>query len=541
MRVAVICAVCNEEKNLPRLIAALKRQTRKPDEIFFVDDGSADGTLHLLRVYADQDPSIRIETQANRGPAAARNLAWRLTQAEICVFTDGDCVPDNDWLETVIRGFDSPKVGAVAGTYRTLNTTSILARFIGLEIAWRYRHVRGEVDVHGSYNLAVRRHVLEEVGGYNEIYRVPSGEDWDLTYKISRFYKIIFIPEAVVGHSHPEKLLPYLKLQVRRGFDRIKLYNDHPDKRDYDTYTGPWVKYQVLAACATMVSLPLTVFVPHFFSKWLFLMLYLLATSFIPFGYFFARDPSAALYSIPVQMMRYFAWASGAMLGLVKFGWSAHFMRGRTQKQSWERFWERPASRQFSKKSWSKIRMMALLDGFLRPGMKVLDAGCGSGFFSAYFADRGCEVYSLDYSEQALEMAREVSRNRSKAYLHENLLHPDCGAKYAGMFDLIFSDGMLEHFSPDDQRRIFENLKKMKAQQGLLATFVPNLFSWWQIVRPWVMPSIHEEPFVMKRLAALHDGMEILASGGLNVLPFRYSPERLLAGRLGMILYCVAR
>lgn len=216
-------------------------------------------------------------------------------------------------------------------------------------------------------------------------------------------------------------------------------------------------------------------------------------------------------------------------------------MKSETRKENWDHFWKQNARSRFVRVSWSKIRMMKLLDGFAKPGMKALDAGCGSGFFSQYFLSKGCEVYTLDYSGEALEVAKQTTKNASKAYLKENLLDPAFPDRYQGLFDLIFTDGLFEHFSPADQRTIMKNFDLAKKTDGIVATFVPNLFSWWEIVRPLVMPGIHEKPFTMASLLALHKGMEIVTRGGLNVLPIALSPERLLGPRLGMLLYCFAR
>src|SRR5438552_551049 len=113
----------------------------------------------------------------------------------------------------------------------------------------------------------------------------------------------------------------------------------------------------------------------------------------------------------------------------------------KTTRENWEGFWQKNNESLFTRKSWSKIRMMKLLDEEVRPGMSVLDAGCGSGFFSAYFIGKGCDVYTLDYSEEALALARKTTQGRSKGYWKENLLEPEFGQKYQNRFDLIFTDG----------------------------------------------------------------------------------------------------
>lgn len=320
MRVCVISAVFNEEENISRLLNALVTQTRIPDEIIIVDDGSTDATPSIIQTYAAKYPFITYIHQENRGPAAARNKAWRSSRADVFLFTDGDCVPEPVWVEAMLKPFGDLLVGATAGTYKTLNPENLLARFIGLEIAWRYRHVSGEVDAHGSYSLGIRRTVLEEIGGYKEAYRKPSGEDWDLTYKISRRYKIIFTPEAVVGHYHPESFIWYMKNQTRRGYDRMRVYKDHSDKRGGDTYTGSIVKYQVAGAALLVPALAFAAPVfPGSFLVPLVIALFLFATAWIPFPYYLDHDPAVAAASIPIQFARFFAWMAGGVAGYVKF------------------------------------------------------------------------------------------------------------------------------------------------------------------------------------------------------------------------------
>lgn len=211
------------------------------------------------------------------------------------------------------------------------------------------------------------------------------------------------------------------------------------------------------------------------------------------------------------------------------------------QEKNWDYFWKLNTHSRFTQKSWSKIRMMKLLNKIVKPGMSVLDAGSGSGFFSNYFISKGCKAYSLDYSQDALDITKRLTGNKSEAYLKEDLLDPGFGKRYEGTFDIIFSDGLFEHFSPADQGKIIDNFKKVKKSEGIITTFVPNKYSWWEVVRPLVMPGIKEVPFTMKKLETLHGGMMAVRKGGLNVLPIAFSPDKTLGKNFGMILYIFAK
>jgi 2-polyprenyl-3-methyl-5-hydroxy-6-metoxy-1,4-benzoquinol methylase len=206
---------------------------------------------------------------------------------------------------------------------------------------------------------------------------------------------------------------------------------------------------------------------------------------------------------------------------------------------SWNSYWS-SSGEGFQKESFSKKRIIAVLDKYVFTGAQVLDAGCGSGFFSSYFLSRGCVVDALDYSDQALEMARKNTEGKCRQYYRTDLTGP--GAAFlGGAYDLIFSDGLLEHFSLSDQSKIIALLASKKKSGGCLVTVVPNMLSPWQLIRPFFMPGIREKPFTRRALVRLHDTMKIIEQGGVNVLPCSWSPERSTGAIFGMLLYCVCR
>jgi len=87
---SVIVSVYNKAKHLPQCLASLTAQTYKNIEIICVNDGSADESLQILQACAAQDKRIKIISQANQGPSAARNAGLKAASGEYIGFMDAD-------------------------------------------------------------------------------------------------------------------------------------------------------------------------------------------------------------------------------------------------------------------------------------------------------------------------------------------------------------------------------------------------------------------------------------------------------------------
>lgn len=240
IKISVVVPVFNSEGIIGRTIEALLGQSLLPREIIIVDDGSTDNTAKIVKKYP-----VKYLYQKNAGPAAARNNGWKHAHGDIVAFTDSDCIPDKNWLKNLVEPFKELEVGAVGGAYKTANPEKFLARLIGMEIEYRYTRMGKYINAHGSYNLAVRKQVLEEVNGFCEDYPVPTAEDFDLCFKIvEKGYKIAFVKKAKVAGFHRESFKRYMKDQFRHGYYRMLLYRVHPQMMKGDSYSGA-AKYQV--------------------------------------------------------------------------------------------------------------------------------------------------------------------------------------------------------------------------------------------------------------------------------------------------------
>lgn len=88
--ISVIVPVYNAEKYLKTCLDSLISQTYTNFEVLCVDDGSTDHSLNILRFYEKKDNRIKVFTQENAGPAAARNKALQYATGDYISFVDAD-------------------------------------------------------------------------------------------------------------------------------------------------------------------------------------------------------------------------------------------------------------------------------------------------------------------------------------------------------------------------------------------------------------------------------------------------------------------
>ena len=209
--------------------------------------------------------------------------------------------------------------------------------------------------------------------------------------------------------------------------------------------------------------------------------------------------------------------------------------------KDWNYYWKNN-SENFTKTSYSKKRIIHIIENHISYGNVIVDAGCGSGFFSNYFSKKTNIVFAIDYSVSALNKCKQLC-NENVIIMNQDLMSDNLANCFDKKIDLIFSDGLLEHFSLNEQKKILSNFYNCLSGKGKLITFVPNKFSPWQIIRPIFMPSIKETPFILRNLIKLHQyvGFRVIDYGGINVLPIKKSPEKTLGKYFGMLLYVICK
>ncbi len=171
-------------------------------------------------------------------PAQARNRGARQAHGQVLAFTDADCLPYPNWLAVLAERFDDPAVTVVGGgvTFERQNYWTF-ADNLSMFYDYLAEHSAGERRQLPSLNLAIRREVFEAVGGFDERYPRPAGEDADLTIRLRKLgHRLRFEPRAVVIHHPPRNRLADL---LRHGYYQGK-YSTKVDPRYSAEEKLPW-------------------------------------------------------------------------------------------------------------------------------------------------------------------------------------------------------------------------------------------------------------------------------------------------------------
>jgi len=115
MKLTIVIPVFNEEARLGECIKYMESQTVKP-EVIFVDGGSKDGTVNVVRKAMKRNKNFRLlfEKGPYRSVANASNTGWKAAKGEVMIITGADTLIEPDFTKKVLREFERhPEVNVI--------------------------------------------------------------------------------------------------------------------------------------------------------------------------------------------------------------------------------------------------------------------------------------------------------------------------------------------------------------------------------------------------------------------------------------------
>jgi len=210
----VTAAICcfNAEAFIENAVRSLLRQSRAPDEIIVVDDGSKDSSPDVIKKL----PVKTIKHNDNKGLAAARNTALKHARGDIIVYIDSDTIADEKMIEKMLSFYDSEEVYAVGGMGIEVNIRNIYDK-------WRKYNahqspgdeLNEDAEMLPGLCCSYRKSALEEIGGFDEFFK-RNAEDHDISIRLKKAGgRLVYSPDIKVEHYRTDSLLTLLKMIYR--------------------------------------------------------------------------------------------------------------------------------------------------------------------------------------------------------------------------------------------------------------------------------------------------------------------------------------
>jgi len=189
---SIVIVARNEQEKLPILLESLCNIDYPEDkyEILLVDDNSDDNTGRIMEEYCSAKANWHTyfhekNEKSLKGKKGAISMAIEKSVGEIILITDADCVVPPNWIKSMTSCFD-PKTSMVLGcspVMRKKGFFNIYQRFDTLcESCLAASTTFYNKPSHSNArNLAFRKSVFNEVGGYQSISHVDTGDDYYLT------------------------------------------------------------------------------------------------------------------------------------------------------------------------------------------------------------------------------------------------------------------------------------------------------------------------------------------------------------------------
>ena len=151
-------------------------------EIIVVSDGDSDGSWRLAEAFG-----VRlIRLPESGGPAKARNMGAKRAIGDILFFVDADVEVHPNTLAKVAESFEADaSLAALIGSYDDApGAPNFLSQYKNLIHHYTHQQAGLEASTFWGACGAIRRHIFEEVGGFDEGYRRPCIEDIELGYRL---------------------------------------------------------------------------------------------------------------------------------------------------------------------------------------------------------------------------------------------------------------------------------------------------------------------------------------------------------------------
>ncbi len=192
-KVSVVVPAYNAAATIEKTLDSILAQTVTPSEIIVVDDGSSDATCEVVARYGDR---VRVISQANAGPAAARNHGIRESQFDWIALLDAD----DTWLPEKLE-CQLPHCQTGVGLvycFEFEDEAKFSGEDLDFETLWTHNYI-------GTSTVILSKRTFEHVGGFVEDRSLMCIEDYNLWLRIAASGdKIVTVKKSLIHYTPAE-------------------------------------------------------------------------------------------------------------------------------------------------------------------------------------------------------------------------------------------------------------------------------------------------------------------------------------------------
>lgn len=185
-KISIYIPTYNSESTIEEVINSVINQSKKLDQIIIIDDGSTDNTKNILKKF---DNIEIITNHKNLGIGKSRNIGIKACRNDLVASIDSDVVLETDWLKNILKIFKEKNSVYCCGNLKEKYLQNIYNQ-------WRSKNYKlnwGETDVMNppfifTCNTLHYKYAWEKVGGFDEKFTYPGGEDVDYSIRVSKMY-----------------------------------------------------------------------------------------------------------------------------------------------------------------------------------------------------------------------------------------------------------------------------------------------------------------------------------------------------------------
>lgn len=328
--VSLVVAVRNEEKNIPFLFEALKKQTFRNFEVIITDDHSTDNTVKIIEKSETNNCRILILPDNETGKKAGLKYGISNALGKLIVTTDADCIPGTKWLETIVSFYEKENAEFIIAPVKNKTGNSLLQKLISVDFLALQASGAGASEVQLPFlcngaNLAFTKLLWSKIESESSNL-FTSGDDVFLLHAAIKNLppekiRFLFSENAIVTTNAPGTITGFFKQRVRWA----------SKTKGYKNNMSVWTSVIVFLLISTLTLLMFASFFSLIFFYCFLILLLLKTIAEFPLMFFavkFYKEKGIMKYFFLLQLIYFlysFIIAVFSIFG--KFNWKERTLK----------------------------------------------------------------------------------------------------------------------------------------------------------------------------------------------------------------------